>query len=292
MNARWAASMSVGAGIVVLALKWVAYRITGSVALYSDALESIINVVAAAVALLAIRISARPPDADHPYGHTKAEYFSAVLEGTLIALAAIAIVHAAWVRLLAPTPLARLDVGLAVSVGASLINALVAAMLVRVGKRVRSPALRADGLHLWTDVATSAGVFVGTALAGLTKLWIIDPLLAMLVAANIVRVGVGLVRDSVGGLMDEAVPAAEADRIRGLVVTSMAGALEVHAFKTRRAGTSTFVEFHLIVPGSMSVKAAHEICDRIEDTVETGVPGAHVTIHVEPEGKSLGAPHE
>lgn len=285
-SATRAAWVSLVAGVFVLGLKWVAYFLTGSVALYSDALESIVNVAAAFAALWALRIAARPPDVDHPYGHTKAEYFSAVLEGALILVAALAILRETWSRLLHPMPLESLGIGLAVSVVATGVNGAVATYLVRTGKRLRSPALRADGTHLWTDVATSAGVLVGTGLAGLTGAWILDPLLALAVALNIIRIGAKLVRESVGGLMDEAVPPAELETMWAAIRGAMHGAIQAHELKTRRAGTRTFVELHLVVPAGMTVWTSHALCDRIESAVEAAIPGAQVTIHVEPEEKA------
>jgi cation diffusion facilitator family transporter len=277
--------MSLGGGVLVLGLKWVAYRLTGSVALYSDALESIVNIAAALALLIALHISARPPDADHPYGHGKAEYFSAAFEGTLIGVAAIAIVREAWGRLQAPTPLARLDVGLALSLVATAVNAGMAAYLISAGKRHRSPALRADGLHLWTDVATSVGVLAGTGLAGITRVWILDPVLAMLVAVNIVRVGIGIVRDSVGGLMDEAPSAAQLARVREAIARAIEPSMSIHALRSRRAAARVFVDFHLVVPGAMAVRTAHEMCDRLELRIEEVLPGAQVNIHVEPDDR-------
>ena len=280
------ARLSLIVGVLVLALKYAAYRITGSVSLYSDALESIVNVVAAAVALVAVRFADRPPDLNHPYGHTKAEYFSAVVEGALILFAAAEIVRAAWLRFQTPVVLEGLGAGVAVSVGASVLNGLLAAYLVRSGRRQRSPALVADGRHLWTDVFTTAGVLAGVGLAWATGWWVLDPLLAILVAINIVYVGLDLVRTSVGGLMDESLSDEEVDRIRGALVRQMEGAIEVHALRSRHAGRHTFVEFHLVVPGAMSVDASHAICDRMEAAVQAEVPGSVVTIHVEPEDKA------
>ena len=277
------ALLSLAGGLVVLGLKWLAYLLTGSVALYSDAIESIVNIAAAAALLVALKISSRPPDADHQYGHGKAEYFSAAFEGTLIGVAAVAIIREAWHRLQAPTPLARLDIGLGLSLVATAINAGMAYWLVAAGKRHRSPALRADGLHLWTDVATSIGVLAGTGLAGLTRVWILDPVLAIIVAANIVRVGVGIVRDSVGGLMDEAPSPEHLARLREVIGKTIDETMSFHALRSRRAAARVFVDFHLVVPGSMPVRTAHEMCDRLELRIEEILPGAQVHIHVEPD---------
>ena len=282
--ARWSVVVSVG----VLGLKYAAFAITGSVSLYSDALESLVNVTAAVVALIAIRIAAQPPDANHPYGHTKAEYLSAVVEGALILYAAIEIVRAAWERLLDPMPLEAIGLGLLVSVGATGLNAAWAATLVRAGRRHRSPALSADGRHLWTDVVTTVGVLAGIGLATLTGWWLLDPLIAILVAINVVVEGVRLVRESVGGLMDESVSPEELASIRETIHAHMEEAVEVHALRARHAGRHTFIEFHLVVQDGTTVDDAHALCDRLEAAVHEAVPNSSVTIHVEPEHKGKG----
>ncbi|UCH27987.1 MAG: cation transporter [Trueperaceae bacterium] len=286
MSAIAALRLALVVGIVILGLKLVAYWVTGSVALLSDGLESIVNIVAALVALFTVQMAARPPDVDHPFGHSKFEYLAAVLEGVLIVLAAVTITRSAWIRLQAPLAISGLAVGGAVSLLASGLNAGLARYLVAVGRRVRSPALVADGLHLWTDVMTSVGVVLGVGLAWLTGWWVLDPLLAMLVAINVLRVGWKLIRDSVGGLVDEGLPQQDVQQIQQAIRTSMAGAQEVHDLKTRLAGRHTFVDFHLVVPSEMSVAEAHAICDRLEAAVERTVPGSLVTIHVEPEYKA------
>lgn len=277
---------------VVFGLKWLAYALTGSVALYSDALESIVNIVAAGVALIAVLVSRRPADSNHPYGHTKAEYFSAVLEGVLIVLAALAIVREAWPKLITPEPIAQLGTGMLVSLGASGLNALLGWFLIRSGRKARSPAVVADGQHILTDVLTSVGVLVGIGLAWLSGWWVLDPLLAIAVAINILWVGWRLVRDSVGGLMDESIPELELADIRNALNYALGGlasegkVLEVHDLRTRRAGPRTFVEFHLVVPGSTSVEQAHQICDRLENALKAQIDGVHTTIHVEPDHKA------
>lgn len=283
--ARLAAG-SVAVAVAVLALKAMAWWVTGSVALYADALESIVNVAAALAALLAVRLSALPADANHPYGHAKVEYFSAVLEGALIIVAALMILHAAWGAFIAPRAPDQLGIGLAVSAGASGINAAWALYLGRRGKALRSPALMADARHLWADVVTSVGVLVGVGLVALTGILWLDPLLAALTAVNILVSGGRLLRESVGGLMDEAVPPATMERIRRIVAEQASGAIEAHDLRSRHAGRHTFLEFHLVVPGDMRVREAHEICDRIEAALKAELEGAVITIHVEPEGKA------
>lgn len=276
----------IGIGILVLALKYAAYYLTGSVALYSDALESIVNVATAVAAFVALRVSAKPPDSNHPYGHHKAEYLSAVLEGVLIVIAAIAILQKAYFGLQAPQPIQAPAVGLVINGLATVINAMWCAVLFRFGRRNRSPALLADARHLLTDVVTSVGVFLGVTLAAFTGWLILDPLLAILVALNILWWGWVLVRQSIGGLMDEAVPEEELEKIRQAISTEAKCALEAHDLRTRRAARATFVQFHLVMPSDMSVAESHAICDRIEKAIKTDVPKAVVTIHVEPEHKA------
>ena len=283
--ARLAAG-SVAVAVAVLALKAMAWWVTGSVALYADALESIVNVAAALAALLAVRLSALPADANHPYGHSKAEYFSAVLEGALIIVAALLILHEAWGAFQAPRAPEQAGIGLAVAAVASGINAAWALFLGRRGKALRSPALMADARHLWADVVTSAGVLVGVGLVTLTGLLWLDPLLAALTAVNIIFSGWRLLRESVGGLMDEAVPPATMERIRRIVAEQASGAIEAHDLRSRHAGRHTFLEFHLVVPGDMRVSESHEICDRIEAALKAELEDAIITIHVEPEAKA------
>lgn len=283
--ARLAAG-SVAVAVAVLALKAIAWWVTGSVALYADALESIVNVAAALAALLAVRLSALPADANHPYGHAKVEYFSAVLEGALIIVAALLILHEAWGAYLAPHRPEQARIGLAVAAVASGINAAWALHLGRRGRALRSPALIADARHLWSDVVTSAGVLVGVGLVTLTGILWLDPLLAALTALNILISGARLLRESVGGLMDEAVPPATMERIRRIVAEQASGAIEAHDLRSRHAGRHTFLEFHLVVPGDMRVRESHEICDRIEAALKAELEGAIITIHVEPEGKA------
>lgn len=277
---------SVLVGLAVLALKFAAYWLTGSVALYSDAMESIVNVAAAFAAFVAVRYAAKPADQNHPYGHHKAEYLAAVLEGVLIVLAAIAIFYQAWEAFLSPRVFEQPVQGLVVNGLAGVLNFAWARYLILSGRRFRSPALDADGRHLMTDVWSSVGVIGGVALAAWTGWMILDPLLAAVVAVNVLWSGWGLVRHSVGGLMDEAPEQHIRDNIRQIISQRADGALEAHDLRTRRAGQKTFVDFHLVVPGSMSVADSHEICDRIEEALRAEVPGCIITIHVEPEEKA------
>ncbi|HZH53854.1 MAG TPA: cation diffusion facilitator family transporter [Microvirga sp.] len=280
---------SIFVGTVVLVLKYAAYHLTGSIALYSDALESVINVVTAVAALMAVRLSAQPADANHPYGHHKVEYFSAVLEGVLIIVAALAILREAYLAFLTPKVLDAPVSGLVVNGVASLVNGAWAWVLVRQGRRLRSPALVADGRHLFTDVVTSAGVIAGLLLVPLTGWLWLDSALAAIVAVNIVWSGWGLVKESIGGLMDEALPEAVLTRVREVIASNAEGAIEAHDLRTRHAGRMTFIDFHLVVPGHMSVTDAHEICDRLERALKTEVEDALITIHVEPDDKAKHA---
>ena len=269
--------------LFVMGLKLVAWWVTGSVALLSDGLESSVNVVAAVVAFAAITYAAKPADKTHPFGHHKAEYLSAVLEGVLIVVAALLIVAEAVPAVLAPTPIHAAVPGLAINFAAGLINAAWAFVLIRAGRRYRSPALSADGQHILSDVVTSAGVLVGLVLAIATGYAVLDPLLAVVVALNILYQGWKVIAHSVDGLMDHAVEPGEAEAIQAAIAAHGAGSLGVHDLKTRRAGAATFVDFHLVVPAAMPVGQAHDICDRLEDGIRAVQPGAQIAIHVEPE---------
>jgi cation diffusion facilitator family transporter len=286
---RIAAFGSIAVAMVVLGLKLLAYWRTGSVALYSDALESIVNLVTAVAALYAVHVANQPADRQHQFGHHKAEYFSAVLEGVLIVLAALLIFREAYDALLAPRSINQPLQGILINGVATAINAGWSYFLISWGRRQRSPALVADGWHLLTDVVTSVGVLVGLGLVALTGWQILDPALAALVAANILWAGWKLVKESMSGLMDEAVTAEVARHIRQVISTNAEGAIEAHDVKTRTAGRVTFIEFHLVVPGKMTVAASHAICDRIETALTEAVHGAQVLIHVEPEAEAKHA---
>jgi cation diffusion facilitator family transporter len=280
------AAGSIAVGIVVLALKYLAYHLTGSVALLSDAIESIVNVATAIAALLAIRFAAVPADANHPYGHHKAEYISAVIEGALIIVAAIAILHEAYNAYFAPRIIDAPWLGLAVNGFASLINAAWCWLLIRTGRARKSPALVADGKHLLSDVVSSLGVLAGVALAAATGYTILDPILAGVVALNVLWSGWGLLKESVGGLLDQAVPDEDLARIRAVIAANADGAIEAHDLRTRHAGRMTFVDFHLVVKGQMTVTEAHDICDRLERAIKAEVTDALISIHVEPDDKA------
>jgi cation diffusion facilitator family transporter len=280
---------SIFVGAIVFVLKYAAYHLTGSIALYSDALESIINVVTAVAAFLAVRLSAQPADANHPYGHHKVEYFSAVLEGVLIIVAALAILREAYFGFLSPKALDATAAGLTINGLATVINSVWAWVLIRQGRLRRSPALAADGRHLLTDVVTSVGVLGGLLLVPLTGWHWLDPALASVVALNIVWSGWGLMKESIGGLMDEALPEATLTRVRDVIAGNAEGAIEAHDLRTRHAGRMTFIDFHLVVPGHMSVTDAHDICDRLERALKNEVEDSLITIHVEPDIKAKHA---
>ncbi len=280
------ATFSIFVGLVVLALKGLAWWITGSAALYSDALETVVNVAAAGLALGALRYAARPADANHPYGHDKAEFVAAVLEGVLIVIAALSIIEHAWVVWRHPEPIAAPLSGIALNGLATVLNAAWAAVLLRAGRAGPSPALSADARHLMADVLTSVGVIAGLLGAVLLGALWLDPVLALGVALYILFSGWRIIRTSVGGLMDEAPDPHVVERIRALVADHATGALEAHDLRTRSAGRLTFLEFHLVVPGAMRVDEAHAICDRIEEALRREMGSLVVTIHVEPEVKA------
>ncbi|CDZ39328.1 Cation diffusion facilitator family transporter [Neorhizobium galegae bv. officinalis] len=280
--AFWGMPVSLG----VMSLKMLAWWVTGSVALLSDGLESFVNVAAAFIAYFVIRYAQRPADHDHQFGHHKAEYMSAVVEGGLIIVAAILIISEAWDGLWAPRLPDAPVLGLAINGLAAVINAFWATTLIRVGTAHYSPAMAADGQHIMSDVVTSAGVFAGLILAIATGYAILDPVLAILVAINILWQGYKMIIHSIGGLMDRALEPDEEAAVREAIATHSVGALGVHDLKSRRAGAAAFIDFHLVVPADMSVEQAHVICDRLEDAIKGIIAGATLAIHVEPESEN------
>lgn len=279
--AFWSIPLAVG----VMGLKLLAWYVTGSVALLSDALESTVNIIAALIAFYVIGYAQKPADEDHQYGHHKAEYVSAVVEGVLIIVAAMLIVQEAWGALFEPRLPEAPVLGLVINGLAGVINFLWAGLLIRVGKAQRSPALHADGQHIMSDVVTSGGVLIGLVLAIVTGYAILDPLLAIFVAINILVQGYKVISHSIGGLMDRALEPDEIDNVRKAITENAAGALGVHDLRTRQAGSAAFVAFHIVVPADMSVAKAHDICDRMEDAIKAVLPGAVLAIHVEPESE-------
>ncbi|SOE15171.1 cation diffusion facilitator family transporter [Hoeflea halophila] len=280
--AFWSIPLAFG----VMGLKFVAWYVTGSIALYSDALESIVNVIAALAAFVAIGYAQKPADLGHPYGHHKAEYFSAVLEGVLIVVAALLIVNEAIGGLLAPKRIEAPGLGLAVNAAAAVLNGVWAAVLLRFGRRHRSPALQADGHHILSDVVTSVGVIAGLGLALALDQPRLDPLLALIVACNVLWQGSKVISSSIGGLMDRAIDPGDEQRIHDIIKAEADGAIEAHDIRTRMAGRVSFVEFHLVVDGSMTVEQSHDICDRLESALKQAVAGVQVIIHVEPGHKA------
>lgn len=280
---RRIALLSIGASLVTLVLKFGAYFVTDSVGLLSDAAESAVNLTAALIAFTAITIADRPPDENHAYGHDKAEYFSSGAEGTLIVVAAATIVYAAIDRLLNPMPLENLGIGAVIALVASAINFGVSRIMLRVARVHDSIALEADAHHLMTDVWTSIGVVLGVVVVGITGWQLLDPLLAIAVAVNIVVTGFGLMRRSMLGLMDTSLPDDEVAEIR-LAIAEIAGPdTPYHGLRTRKSGSRRFVDFHLLVPGKTSVQRSHELVDQIEARIRQQLPKAFVTIHVEPQ---------
>jgi cation diffusion facilitator family transporter len=277
---------SIGIGCLVLALKGTAWWITGSVALYSDALESTVNVAASLLALGALHFAAIPADANHPYGHDKAEFFAAVIEGVLIIIASLSIFDQAWTTWQNPHALETPVQGIGLNAVATVLNGVWSLVLLRTGRRLRSPALEADGRHLLADVVTSVGIALGVTLAVVTGRLMLDPLLAAAAGVYVLWSGMAMISSSVGGLMDAAPEPAVVNRIRELVAESAVGALEAHDLRTRHAGRLTFLEFHLVVPGTMTVAESHAICDRIEETLQREMAHLVVTIHVEPPEKA------
>lgn len=275
--------LSIAAAVVTILLKLAAYLLTGSVGLLSDAAESLVNLAGALVALGMLTIAARPPDDGHTFGHSKAEYFSSAIEGLLILSAAGAIAYTAVERLLNPKPLEQMGLGLLVSTAASLINLVVAQILMKAGRKYESITLEADGKHLMTDVWTSAGVIGGLALVALTGWTVLDPIVALLVAANIVWTAVDLLRRSVNGLMDASLPAADQQVIEAVMAQYRAQQqVEFHALRTRQAASRRFLSVHMLVPGSWTVHDAHHIAEDFERDLRAVLGDAVIHTHIEP----------
>jgi cation diffusion facilitator family transporter len=277
------AIISIVAALATIALKGGAYAITGSVGLLSDALESLVNLAAAIVALLALSAAARPEDEEHRYGHSKAEYFSSAFEGALILLAAASIIYTSVGRLVAPQPIEQVALGVGISVIASLINLFVARILFRAGRRYHSITLEADAHHLMSDVWTSAGVIVGVSAAAMTGWQRLDPLIAILVALNIIRTGASILRRSLMGLLDTALPDDLQRKITEILARhAKKEGVRFHALRTRQAGAWRFVDFHVLVPGDWSVQRGHDLLEAIEEEVRAAVPNTSVFTHLEP----------
>jgi cation diffusion facilitator family transporter len=276
------AYLSIGAAVATIGLKSGAWWLTGSVGLLSDAAESIVNLVAAFVALIALRVAARPADDDHNFGHHKAEYFSAAIEGVMIFVAAAAILFTSVERFLHPKPIENVGIGLAVSVVASVINGAVAWVLMRAGREHRSLTLTADGKHLLTDVLTSVGVVVGVLLVWLTGWERLDPVVAFLVGINIIITGWKLVTESTSGLMDRTLPDEENATIVGILQGFSGPDVAFHGLRTRASGAHRFVTFDMLVPGSWTVRKGHDLVEEVEEAIRTELPQIEIRSHLEP----------
>ncbi|MCL2458785.1 MAG: cation diffusion facilitator family transporter [Desulfobulbus sp.] len=274
--------LSIAAAIATILLKLVAYLMTGSVGLLSDAVESAVNLFGAVMALVMLSWAAQAADAKHPYGHGKAEYFSSGAEGALIILAAIGIAATAIERILNPRPLEQIGIGLAISLAAAAINLVVARILLRAGRRHNSITLEADGRHLLTDVVTSAGVVVGIGLVIVTGWTVLDPIVALLVSANIVWTGISLIRRSVDGLMDVVLPKEEQEAIERVMAAFRAKRVAFHALRTRQAAAQRFIAVHMLVPGDWTVHDAHHMAEDFEQSLRQTLGEAHITTHLEP----------
>lgn len=281
-SARFYTFLSIGAALVTIALKAGAYFLTGSVGLLSDAAESCVNLVAAVIATWAVTYAAKPPDEEHAFGHHKAEYFSSGVEGALILVAAASIAFAAWERLLDPQPLEQLGIGLVLSLLATAINGGLALAMLKASKQLRSITLRADAHHLLTDVWTSAGVVLALILVPITHWLILDPIIALLVAVNIIWTGVRLLRETALGLLDTAIPASEKRIISDILEGYESQGIQFATLKTRVAATKRFVSLHVLVPGAWTVKQGHDICDEIESAIARSLPETSVFTHLEP----------
>jgi len=274
--------LSIVAAVSTITLKAAAYLLTGSVGLLSDAIESLINLIAGVMALWMLTIAARPPDESHLYGHSKAEYFASTVEGGLILAAAISIFITAIERMMAPKPLEQVGLGLSISILASLINFGVARVLLTAGKKYNSITLEADAHHLMTDVWTSVGVLAGVSLVAVTGWLILDPIVALLVAANIVWTAISLLRRSIAGLMDASLPDVDQKKIEGVLETYRQKKIGFHALLTRQAAARKFVSVHVLVPGEMTVHDAHHLAEDIERDIRQAVGEASVITHLEP----------
>jgi len=276
--------LSIAAAVITIGLKAGAYFLTGSVGLLSDAMESGVNLIAAVVALGALTIAARPPDDEHAYGHDKAEYFSSGVEGALILVAAASIAITAINRLLNPQPLEQVGVGLVVSLAASLVNFGVARVLSKAARQYNSITLEADSRHLMTDVWTSVGVVAGIALVGITRWEWLDPVIALLVAVNIVWSGIGLIRRSVLGLMDTALPDADRAKVQAVLDSYRPQGVEFHAMRSRQSGPRRFVSVHVLVPDNWTIRQGHDLLEHIERDIRSALPQITVFTHIEPLG--------
>lgn len=275
--------LSIATAIATISLKTLAYLMTGSVGLLSDALESVINLVAAAFALWMLKIAARPADEDHPFGHYKAEYFAGALEGTLIGMAALSIIWVAVNRLIAPQPIEQIGIGLIITTAASLLNLVVGQLLIRTGRKHRSITLEADGKHLMTDVWTSASVIIALIVVNITGWYVLDPIIALFVAVNILRTGYNVVKRSTLGLMDTVISDEDMKAVVNVLDSYVEKEkIDYHALRTRESGSRVFISVHILMPDEWSIREGHKLIDKIEDDIRTAVAGAIVFTHMEP----------
>jgi cation diffusion facilitator family transporter len=281
-SARPYALLSLAAAVVTIALKFSAYKLTGSIGLLSEAAESLINLITAGVALWALTLASQPPDKEHPFGHSKAEYFSSGLEGACILVAAVGIAYIAIPRFFHPQPVEQIGYGLLLSTLSAAINGGVAFLLLNAGKRLRALALSADGHHLMTDVWTSVGVILGLILVHLTGWAFLDPLIALLVAINIVWTGLRLMRETADGLLDSALPETDLAVIGEILASYKKEGIQFHALRTRAAASHRFVSFHILVPGAWSIQKGHDLCEEIELAITAALPMTDVDTHLEP----------
>ncbi|MDO8481673.1 MAG: cation diffusion facilitator family transporter [bacterium] len=274
--------LAIAGAVVTIALKTAAYFLTGSVGLLSDALESVVNLVAAVIALVALTIAHKPPDEEHSYGHTKAEYFSSIIEGVLIIVAAVVIGYAAVERLINPREIEQVNIGLVIAALASVINFVIARQLLKAGKKYNSITLEADAHHLFTDVWTSVGVIVGVGIVAVTNITMLDPIIAILVALNIVYTGYQLIKRSALGFMDTAIAQEERDKIRMILEKHTGETIQYHGLRTRQSGRRRFVSLHLLVPGQWTIQKGHDLAEAVEKDIRDAISDVNVLIHTEP----------
>ena len=281
-SARSYAVLSIAAALCTIALKGFAAWLTGSVGLLSDALESCVNLIAALVAFWMLSLAAKPPDEDHPYGHSKAEYFSSGTESALIVIAAISIAVTAIPRITHPQPIEQFGLGLGLSLAATVLNGVVAWILLKAGRRLNSITLRADAHHLLTDVWTSVGVVLGILLVKATGWLVLDPIIALVVAVNIVWAGFRLLKESGSGLLDQAIPESERQQVKSILEPYEANGIQFHALRTRVAGARRFISLHVLVPADWTVEKGHNLCDQLEVEIAQAIPRSSVITHLEP----------
>ena len=287
---RWAL-LSIFAALVTIGLKLAAYKLTNSVAMLSDALESLVNLAAALVLLFALWFGSFPPDETHSYGHEKVEFFASGFEGALILFAAGGILATAIPRLLAPTPIEQVGLGIAASVAASVVNLITARLLLAHARRTRSLALETDGRHLMADVFTTVGVVIGIGVTAVTGITLLDPLIALVVGVMILRTGADLLRRSVHGLMDRALGEEELGHVREAISGQLADGMTFHQLRTRRLGPRRLADVHLLVPGELTVREGHALATQVEAAVEGALADTEITVHVEPLEGERGPGH-